>query len=340
MLVFPKNKPVIENLNSYYLNIDRLIEHAQGELESGCIYFSANTAVGAIFVADHMPVTGVFEDRGNGIRVGQEAIDEIIRTAAGMNFTVAVYGIDPAAVHFWASLNNAEALYTNLSTEFSDLTGLIKKMQSEKLTGYIDIHVGDGNTGGSLFFNVGKVIGGAYSWSDHALDTRKASYQRLIQACNQFGATLNVYALKLASAPPAAEAPVEPASGEIAESEPMGEKQAVADLAMVESYIHILRQTLQASKRPKADFAILLRRKFVEKAELYDFLDPFTGEFEYVDGTVQYHGTVGIDVVFRAIFECLEELAAEFKVTEPFHNNRTPWANRYESVIAEWRIEI
>jgi len=49
MLIIPKEKPDIGNLNSYYLDIRKLIEHCQGELGSGAICFKGPGEEGAIF---------------------------------------------------------------------------------------------------------------------------------------------------------------------------------------------------------------------------------------------------------------------------------------------------
>ena len=38
MIVIPKNRPVIEGLNSFYLNVARFIEHYSGEVGTGGIH--------------------------------------------------------------------------------------------------------------------------------------------------------------------------------------------------------------------------------------------------------------------------------------------------------------
>ena len=48
MLFIPMETPVLENLNSYYLNIERLIEHCQGALGPGGIHLKSATAKGVI----------------------------------------------------------------------------------------------------------------------------------------------------------------------------------------------------------------------------------------------------------------------------------------------------
>ena len=35
MVVIPKQQPVLENLNIYYLDVRKLLEHFQGEIGSG-----------------------------------------------------------------------------------------------------------------------------------------------------------------------------------------------------------------------------------------------------------------------------------------------------------------
>ena len=138
MIIVPKASPVIKDLNSYYLNIERLIEHYRGELVSGCIHFASKTAEGILFFDDTALVSGVMEDK-NGQINGPDAIDAIIHALQNNNFSVAIYGIDPDIIHFWSRLPEATPLHSDLSAEFTDLDRLIAKMRSEKLTGFIDV---------------------------------------------------------------------------------------------------------------------------------------------------------------------------------------------------------
>ena len=49
MIVIPKENPIIGNLNSYYVQIERLIEHFQGEVGCGCLYFKSLSSEGILF---------------------------------------------------------------------------------------------------------------------------------------------------------------------------------------------------------------------------------------------------------------------------------------------------
>lgn len=51
-----------------------------------------------------------------------------------------------------------------------------------------------------------------------------------------------------------------------------------------------METVIKANKRIKGDFETLLNKKFVDKVDQYDFLDPFAAEFRYVNGEVIFTG--------------------------------------------------
>ena len=162
MLFIPTEKQAIQNLNSYYLDIERLLEHYQGELGSGAIYFRSAVAEAVVFFDESDIINVVFEDKEILID-GKAARDRLIDALKNINFSVTVYQIDPGKVFFWANLPNAEDFYGNLTTEFTDLEGLIRKMNSVKLTGYIDVAFDGLTESGLIFFNNGSIVGAASS---------------------------------------------------------------------------------------------------------------------------------------------------------------------------------
>ena len=138
MIIVPKEKPKLENLNSYYLRTPKLVEHCQGEFGSGCIHFFSSRPEGIVFFDKDVLLGGVFQDK-EGDTEGRAAIERIIESSQTQNFIVSIYKIDPRVVYFWTMLSGAKQVYRNLGTEFTNLRGLIKKMHSERFTGYIDI---------------------------------------------------------------------------------------------------------------------------------------------------------------------------------------------------------
>jgi hypothetical protein len=150
MVIIPRGNPVFENLNSYYLDLRRLLEHCQGEMGSGAVYLKSSTAEGAVFFEAHEFLGGTYENRDEKL-TGKAAIDRLLTPSPSENYQVSIYQIEPDEAYYWSSIPNAKRIYEDLSAEFTDLEGLIKKMISEKLSGYIEISLNSESDGGFLF---------------------------------------------------------------------------------------------------------------------------------------------------------------------------------------------
>ena len=190
MVIIPRAKPVLENLNIYYLNVKKLLEHYQGEIGCGGVYFKSHAAEGAIFFDKDDILNGHFKDKTIELS-GREAIERLLDAGDKYNFSVTIYEITDAEVYYWSSIPSAEKIYKNLSTEFTDLEGLIKKMISEKLTGYIDVSLDQGKEAGLIFIINGSIIGGSYSWNNGKPTPNKENQQLLIRKTKEKGGIFN-----------------------------------------------------------------------------------------------------------------------------------------------------
>ncbi|MEJ2728563.1 MAG: hypothetical protein P8185_08635 [Deltaproteobacteria bacterium] len=191
MVVIPRQQPVLENLNIYYLDVRKLLEHFQGEIGSGGIHFKAHAAEGVIFFDQDQLVSGFFQNKEVSLS-GNDAVERLLATGDEYNFSVNIYKIGPEEVYFWAGIPTAEKIYKNLSTEFTDLEGLVKKMSAEKMTGYIDVTIGSGKENGLIFLINGKIMGGSYSWGNGAPSPSKENQDLLIRKTKELGGTFNV----------------------------------------------------------------------------------------------------------------------------------------------------
>ena len=125
MVVVPKEKPAIENLNSYYLNVRKLLEHYQHAFGAGCIHFKSPSAEGVVFFDKDEILTGVYENK-DGELEGEAAIEGMISAADKYNFDVNIYNIDEDKIYFWANMPYAEVVYKDLSTEFFEHSATFK----------------------------------------------------------------------------------------------------------------------------------------------------------------------------------------------------------------------
>jgi len=325
MISVPKEKPSIENLNSYYLDIRKLIEHYQGHLGVGCIHFKAPGLEGAIFFDQDAVLAGVF-DR-DGIRFqGVSAIDDLIDAVNGNNFSVDIYPVAPDEIYFWVGISQAEELYKNLSTEFTDLGALIKKMKSEKFTGYIDVTIAGGEESGIVFFHNGNIAGGSFSWE--AANGIPENIQVLYRKTKQSGGVLHVGRITVADK--ATKAPKENSSD-----------QFLPDaMASLEELLNIFEDILSHKKRVKADFETLLKRKFIQKANKYAFLDPFVAEFKYSNRKIMFVGEAGGKDLCLGVIEAARELSEDLGIFPQLTEALGGWSEKNRKMLGQFGIRF
>ena len=264
MVIVPRGNPVFENLNSYYLDLRRLLEHYQGEMGSGAIYLKSPTAEGAIYFEAHELLGGTFENRGEKL-AGKAAVERLLTPLPSENYQVSIYGVEPEEAYYWSSIPNAKKIYEDLSTEFTDLEGLIKKMSSERLSGYIEISLNSELDGGFLFFRNGQVVGGYYFWEKN-FNASRESQELLLRKAKRTGGIFHVSKISVETKQPK-------------EVSKKGSTPEV--IAALEELLVLLETLFTSNQTVKADFNTLLKKKFLSMAEEYAFLDPFAGEFQY-----------------------------------------------------------
>ncbi|MBW2589975.1 MAG: hypothetical protein JRD71_04535 [Deltaproteobacteria bacterium] len=327
MVIIPREKPVIENLNIYYLDIRKLFEHFQGEIGSGGVFFKSHSAEGAIFFDEDELLNGYFQEKDTML-TGNAAIDQLIQAESDHNYSVSIYRILQEEVYFWSSLPSAEKIYKDLSTDFTDLEGLIKKMRSEKLTGYIDVSIGDGIEGGLIFISNGEIIGGSYSWGGEKTNSSPNNLEILLDKTKKSGGIFNVSRIPMKN---------ETVAGE--------SKEQVSDtnfdiLTMLEEFLGVFETVVLTGKNKEAGFSSILKKKFVEKAEEYPFLDPFAAEFEYSDRRIKYYGQSGEKELADGVITSVKELAEELGILTDVKKKLVLWTDKYEKKIEKLGIVI
>ncbi|MGD9045354.1 MAG: hypothetical protein PVG06_16700 [Desulfobacterales bacterium] len=327
MVVIPKQQPVLENLNIYYLNVRKLLEHFQGEIGAGGVYFKSPQAEGVIFFDQNDLLSGSFKDRDIEIS-GSEAIERLLDAGGDYNFGVNIYEIGPEEVYYWASIPTAEQIYKDLSTEFTDLEGLIKKMGSEKLTGYIDVSIGDGKEMGLIFLINGKIMGGSYSWSNGSPSPSKKNQDLLIRKTNELGGSFNVCRIRLTN-------PKTNRKADLAKS-----KHPAATIEFLEELLGVLEKGVRLERKKRTDFQKLLKQKLIEHADRYAFLDPFAGEFEYVEHKIKFSGQTSDQNLVDGVFTVVKEMAQEQGLMPVLVESLDSWSEKYSEILNSYDIRL
>ena len=345
MIIIPMEKPAVQKLNSYYLKIDKLLEHYQGALGTGGIYFKSPISEGVVFFDEDNLLNGYYKDKKEEFK-GSTALSKIKETASKNNYLVTVYYILPERVYFWANLSNAEPLYSDLSSEFTDLEALIKKMEKEKATGYIEVKFNQNSVGGLLFIYSGEVIGGASAQGEGALDRTVEYRDDLIKRSREFGGIFNVKKIQLSkitslpgsSVKSAPRPAVKPAKTVKPKMLPQKNPQRV--LNMLQDLLVLLEKVVRSNKRIKHDFETLLNKQFVDKVDQYDFLDPFAAEFRYSNGKVTFNGSAGQKELVASIVECVKDMTTDLGMTAVFRKYLMTWKKKYTDEIIDFNIEM
>ena len=333
MILIPKENPIIGNLNSYYVQIERLIEHFQGEVGCGSLYFKSLSSEGILFFDKDEILNGIFYQKNEEI-TGSEAIDLLIESAEKTNYLLSVYLLRTEDIYFWSSIPEAKRIYQDLTTEFTDLEGLIKKMKSEGLTGFIEVDIGEGKGGGLIFFNNGQVSGGSFSWGSGDSLRGTEDQKKLIQLTKDHGGSFHVSRIPMDENGVVEEADIE------LDAEEIPEKPSTRIITAMEEMIAIFERTVHALKNVEPDFATLLNQKFVEKADLFPFLDPFAAEFKYANEKISFEGDTTDKELTQGVLESITELADELDASTQFKNNLVTWMKKYSEEVTTFAIKV
>ncbi|MBF0119998.1 MAG: hypothetical protein HQK79_14280 [Desulfobacterales bacterium] len=336
MIFIPKERPIANNLNSYYIKIDKLFEHYQGELKSGGVYFQSLSSEGAIFFDDNDLIGGLYQDKDKFID-GREAIKWLLSDVSKNNYSISIYEIGLDAVYYWSNLSNAKVVYNDLSSEFTDLEGLIKKMNVERLIGYIEIILARGKAGtGIIFFNNGEIIGSSFSINKGELKDSKSTQEFLIKKARELGGVFNVKKVSIKKEKEHDSEDIIKAKPTLAASKNKPVDTLSPALEMVAQLLTIFEKCV---KKNKGDFDTLLKRKFMEKADKYDFLDPFAAEFRYSNGKVKLSIPVEPAFLLKGVWESITELTNDLKISKNLNDDLTPWKQKYVNEVAKFGIK-
>lgn len=321
MFVIPKGKPVLSNLNTYYLNIKNLIEHFQGELGSGGIFFTSTAGKGVLFFDEFDVVSGYIQNR-DGELTGQAAIEFLLDPPSGYNYLVSIHAMEPEDVYYWTQISSAQVIYDNLSSEFTDIGALIQKLKVERLTGYIDVSIKRGGARGTLFMLNGQIVGDSLSWASAKPDIRSNAQKELVDKVKTEGAVFRVFKISAESKKNKPEKPV-------------SATKTSADhvLGMLGELLAVLEETVSGNKKHPLRFGTVLRKKWVEMADQYPFLDPFAGELIYEQQTLEFFGDASNKELAAAVIRAAAEIVVEHGLQKIFFKRLESWKNKYNEQI-------
>lgn len=131
-MLIPKEKPFLTGLNSYYLSIDKFIEHLQGEIGSGCFYCQSADQEILVYFDEQEIIRSIIQDNGERAQNSQN-LEFVTQSLAKKNFLVTIYYLDPSSIFFWGQIPSFQRVKAKIRTTDIALPDLFFRLRSETL---------------------------------------------------------------------------------------------------------------------------------------------------------------------------------------------------------------
>jgi hypothetical protein len=109
---------------------------------------------------------------------------------------------------------------------------------------------------------------------------------------------------------------------------------------MLEELLVLFEKMVMTNKKIKGKFDTLLKNKFLEKADKYMFLNPFSGEFEYANRKIVFRGEATDEELLRGVTESVKELTEELDMVSSLNSRLASWTQRYEKELIKFGISF
>ncbi len=329
-MLIPLEQPYLQGLNSYYLQIDKFVEHLQGEIGSGCLYFSSSSQEILIYFDEQEILRGVIQDNGASAQVSP-TLEPIFKALSFKNFRVVVYQLDPNAIFFWGQMPQFKRAKKKLNSSDIQLPDLIFRLKQKIFSGFVHVRFAEKRGGALLFFHKGQRVGGSYTWGIGGLDASDRAYNDLLKELQRNKATFAIGHFLPEKQQETAKAGTE-SSGEPSSNAMLFSN---LDIALEEFLGHFVKLLY---RKKKTDPVILLKQQFVEKMDEYPFLDPFKAMFDYTDGQVGFSDDAPREKIAAAIVECAWNVVIDHKMEKKFRAVLKKWD--YKSALEERGIVV
>lgn len=171
-------------------------------------------------------------------------------------------------------------------------------------------------------------MGGSYSWENGDPGPSKKNQELLIRKTKEAGATFNVCRIPLSKLKTEGESTKDPS------------RPSEVVLGMLEELMAIFENSVTSRKKMKTDFNKLLKKKFVENADKYAFLDPFAGEFDYANRTIDFSGAASDQELIDGVVNSIRELAQELGILRQLQNACTQWSDQYAGELENFSVKL
>lgn len=341
MIIFPRFNLIINDLNSYYIFLPKLLEHYQGLLNSGCLFFKSISSEAVIYFDDENIINCVLIEK-NKIIKEQIALNSLIESFDSKNYSISIYDISQDFISFWANIYDSIILKKIILDNFNELDVLFKKYKIEKLTGFLEIK-NQSNLLFIFFFLNGNLFLGSSSEDNWQLTECKIVLDKLKEVCNNdienIRLVINVKSTSLQQKCLLSNFKkvnnIDSNTNQSVKIEP-----PLKYIEFLQNLMILFEKYFDNNKKNKEIFDKLLKKKFIEKVDKFVFLDPFSAEFAYSDGKITFIGSETHENLANSVIECLNEISNENNMKIWIKKHITPLEEKFSNEIQKLKNKI
>jgi hypothetical protein len=332
-MYFPDLNPVLKGLNTYYIKTDKLIEHFQGEIGNGVIYFKGPVTEGTVFFESDHYIKSFFK-KNNKVIFGKDAFSLIMENCENSNYEIYVYYLEPDEVYLWSEILMAVPANTEVALNEKSFKESINSFMHNKETGYITVTNSKKTFG--LFFAYGEVVGYLVNGDIFLKDSKKYEdfLNDIVKFINENNTKTDIYKKSHVNADIKELSKTDSLDSTEKKSLFPG-KEAVEIMG---EFIFIFEDYVSKNKKIKYDFLPMLKKKFIDHIDEYDFLDPFTAEFVYSNGKIKFSGVSDEKTFVESIFKCINELSHEINQFKNMKKIYKKWLEINKGFIEKYNL--
>ncbi len=310
-MLIPQEKPYLTGLNSYFLYFEKLIEHLQGDIGSGCLYCKAPDQEILVYFYEQELVRAVLHKHDEPAHISQD-LGAVLRILSTKNFQITVYYLDPAAIFYWAEMPSFQRNKTRVNLSVITLPELANRLLKRKFSGFVDITMGKQHGSAILFFHKGKRCGGSYSWGKGGLSPSENDYEHLCRSVRHASKGSLALGRFINESVSRAEQDSEISYDELEDDHFLSEL-AIAINEFLGVYSRIIR------KKNETNPTILLKQQFLDNIDEFPILDPFKNLFLMTtDGTFEFAGNANRKEMAAGIVACTWRVIQKNKLETKF----------------------
>jgi hypothetical protein len=317
-VIFPKGEVVHQNLSTAYTDLSALLDTLKSEDFCGTIEIDFPEARGFLFIDCGEVINGEIQTEGDpGRIIGQEAVRTLRALSKQKDGVLSIYRLLPEQVAIVVNNLRHEVLFKGLSTHFVHLDQFLLKLKEEKMTGFIEVMDKEHHPMAVLFIEGGKPMEMFATPKTGPSVFSRISIPIFVENATQKGAFFNVYGKK-------EELPHDKEDPKEDDILPDREEGGSAEREEGFKEMLVLLQEFLSSAERLVDslfsggtFRKAFKKALMEKAEEFSFLDPFAGEFEYMNGMIRFTGEAGKEEFVKGMIECFRTVLSHFEAEFP-----------------------